>query len=242
MLHVSIDDVFPALIQASQTGRRLFDHPFFAFLRELHNQHSIEVDLYLFYEGEVAGIPCSLQEVSDRFKLEFQQSPWLRLGPHGLNTATPPYEQTLAEQQCAFDRIYSEIERFAGSDNLSTLLRLHYFSESFDLDKYWFAKGVTALYFTDKPAASYHLPEQMVCKLKKHGVVTYSPQLQIRRSHFRIENLVNLDAKEISRAMADTLNQFGFVSVFSHEYECSSEQVRNTFHTTLTELRQHVPA
>jgi len=235
--HFSVDDVFNCLIEVTDAQISLFEHPFFAFLQSLHQTYGTSIDLYLFYQGLVQGKPRCLSEVSSHLQPDFRASPWLRLGPHAWDYKTAPYAQSPAQQKETFEAIYQEIERFG--DQPSRWLRLHYFSEAYELAPYWQSKGVDTLLLTDKPAAAYRLPEAARTRLASEGVIEYQG-LYLRRSHDRVENLVadNLSLSQVHSRLASHLEKYHFLVLFSHEIDLANPLVQTTAQTCLSYVSQ----
>ncbi|PJE64581.1 MAG: hypothetical protein COU90_01955 [Candidatus Ryanbacteria bacterium CG10_big_fil_rev_8_21_14_0_10_43_42] len=230
--HFSVDDVLDALLQVSETEQELFSHPFFAFLKELHDTHGITVDLYCFYQESKDRNKKTLADVSDNYQSIFKANPWIRFGPHALDYETAPYAQTPEEQIGVFDAIYKEIDRFAGAEARSLWVRLHYFSESFELADYFHENGVTALFTTDKDAMSHRMPEEVKVSLRATGMAEYKG-MQFIRTHFRAENFANenADEKVIKKDLSEVLKKHGFVTMLTHEYELVRPEVREVIRT-----------
>ena len=237
--HFSIDDIFDSLIEVTDSNIALFEHPFFAFLQSLHVDYAISVELYLFYQKMLNGRLRNLSQVSSRLNKYFISAPWLRLGPHALDYDTAPYIQSPAEQRKTFNAIYEEIARFAGSNNMSRWLRLHYFSESYELVAYWQSKGVDTLLLTDKPAVAYCLPNKEKETLANSGFAKYQG-LNLRRSHERMENLVAeaLVGSELQARLAIHLNKHGYLVLFSHEINMSDTKIQDTTRECLSYVKQ----
>jgi hypothetical protein len=225
--HFSVDDVFEALIETSDRGIDLFAHPFFAYLREIHDRYRTNIDLYLFLLGPVNSVYRSLAEVSDRNRQQFQEATWLRLGPHALAPGIPPFSQRPAEQRRTFDRIYDEIDRFAGPNKTCRWLRLHYFSEAYELSAYFRRRGVDALLLTDKEATAYRLPDSARAQLRRVGRATYR-KLDFLRSHVRIEKLApdTPHAAALGQRIDRVVAECGYLSLFTHEVELGCTKVR----------------
>ena len=223
--HFSVDDVFDVLIEVTDRKLELFTHPFFRFLKEMHDEFGMQTSLYLFFQKEIDGSVRTLREVTDVHRTALQASQWLRFGPHTLDYAHSPYAQMPTEQVKIFDTIYKEINRFAGSDVRARWVRLHYFSESYELADYFHKKGVEALFTTDKDAISYRIPdEEIKSDLARRGYVDYRG-MTIIRSHGRIENL---ESNETSEArFSQLLSSPGFCIFFTHEVDCASLQIQN---------------
>jgi hypothetical protein len=236
--HFSVDDVFGALIEFTDSGEQLFENPFFASLKQLHDAYETNVDLYLFYRGNVGGKLRTLQEVSPREKETFEQNRWIRFGPHSLDYESPPYAQAPAAQREVFDRIYSEVHRFAGTGSTSSWVRLHYFSESYELASYFHERGVHALLATDKAAGSHRMPDDIRLGLLRSGLAEYQG-MQFIRTYLRAENLANdhLSNERISDLVDSLLSSPGFVTLMSHEKEILRGDVRSVVTTVIRHLR-----
>jgi hypothetical protein len=223
--HFSIDDVFDAFIEVSDSRLPLFDHPFFRFLKEAHDEFGANVSLYLLYQKKIRDRIRTLAEVSETNIETLRENRWLRFGPHALDYETPPYTQSPTEQITVFDAIYTEIERFAGGGT-STWVRLHYFSESYELAEYFQTKGVEALLSTDKAAVSYRLPVYAQEQLSNQGIVNYKGMTFVR-SHLRVETLArDISPRNVQRAIEPLLPHPGRVVVLTHEYELALPEVR----------------
>lgn len=225
--HFSVDDVFDALIEASDARGKLFEQPLFGFLKGLHEEFGALMDLYVFYRKSGAQGTRTLREVSDAMKPAFADSPWLRLAPHGLDVDTPPYLQSPARQRETFDAVYREIERFAGDHRTSRWLRLHCFSESVELAEYFRKRGVDALFTTDKDAVAYRLPKEAQERLQAEGTVEYEG-LRLIRSDLRVEGLVQegVGPERLGAVLDALLSRKRWVVLLTHEYELARPEVR----------------
>ncbi len=224
--HFSVDDVFKVLIEVSDSKQDLFSHSFFSFLMELNNNFGTNIDLYCFYQQEVKGKMRTLKEVSDRYKNILSENTWLRFGPHALDDETHPYRQSHKEQKKIFREIYEEIDRFVGKESRSSIVRLHYFSESFELADYFKQNEVLALLTTDKDAISYKMPEKEKQDLKENGITKYEG-INFIRTHLRSENLAdaNFSEDQIYASVEDILKAYNFVACLTHEYELVRPEV-----------------
>ncbi len=230
--HFSVDDVFDSLIEITLKDITLFEHPFFALMKEMHDIYNVQVDLELFWGKEIDGVFYTLREMKDVRKEIAEHGSWLRFGPHAYNYMVAPFEQTPAEQIEVFDNIYNEIDRFAGRQFYATWVRLHYYSESYELASYFKARGVTALFSTDREAGSHRMPSEIAQSLLQTGFATYE-NAHFIRTQFRVEVLTNhRDREEDLRGMfEDALLRFGYIIFYSHEYEFARSEVRNMFRT-----------
>ena len=113
--HFSVDDVFDALLEVTDSRIPLFDHPFFFFLNAMHREFDAKIGCHLFYQKKLDGKLRTLKEVLSVKDQLAGGNPWLFFAPHALEYETPPYAQSVEDQIQTFDKIYREIERIAGS-------------------------------------------------------------------------------------------------------------------------------
>jgi hypothetical protein len=235
--HFSIDDVLKTLVEASDAGAGLFAHPFYAFLERMHRDHGTKIDLYLFERTEISGRTRTLAEVSESLAPDFAKAEWLRLGPHGRDYATAPYAQSPEEQVETFSAIYREIDRFAGRSRRAKWVRLHYFSEAYEAAPYLSNAGVGALLLTDKEAAAYRLEEPKKSELREKGRISHAG-IELIRSHLRVENLVGpgWTWPTVQSAIEAPLTRYGYLSLFTHEYELDRDEVKDRMRECLAFL------
>ena len=238
--HFSVDDVCGALLEASHRGSDPFAHRFFAFLKHLHDSSGTGIDLYCFYQTQIDGCTRSLAEVPDSFREAFHVHDWLRFGPHALDYASAPYADTPERQREMCDLTYREIDRFAGRTSRSKWVRLHYFSESFELADYFHEQGVGALLTTDKPETSHRLPPEETDVLRTRGTVSYRGMTFVT-SHFRLENLIpaNPSGPSVAEAADRAIASHGFVTCLTHEYELARAAVREGAAIFLKHMTEH---
>jgi hypothetical protein len=224
--HFSIDDVFECLIDATENHSNLFEQPLFNFLSLMHRTYGVHVDLYLFNRAPLDGRMRTLCDVAERFRDEFQEATWLRLGPHALEYDVPPHRQAPAEQIETFEETYRQIERFAGLGKTTGFLRLHFFSETYEVASYLLRMGIHTLMLTDKPAVAYRLDDIRRGQLAREGWLKHEG-LYLLQSHFRMENFVSqsVDENSARRFIADTVARRGYVSLFTHEIDLRRAEV-----------------
>ncbi|HEY6565824.1 MAG TPA: hypothetical protein VIY86_15175, partial [Pirellulaceae bacterium] len=152
---------------------------------------------------------------------------------------TPPYAQIPAEQRSFCDLIYSEIARFAGPDRTSRWVRLHYFSEAYELASYFQSRGVEALLTTDKPSVSYRLPPSETERLRTDGTVEFAG-IRFIRSRLRVENLVGapLDDQQLADVLERSCPSSSPAVIFTHECDLARREVRDMAVRVLTWLER----
>jgi hypothetical protein len=151
----------------------------------------------------------------------------------------PPYQQTPQEAQSTLDEIYGHIDRFAGPQARSQWVRLHYFSEAFELADFFHQNGVHALLTTDKETLSHRMPSSVKENLARSSTAEYH-QMRFVRSHIRVENYLNGESStsEAFRRMDSLLAGPGFVTLFTHECELRHLDVRELLTRLLEYLTQ----
>lgn len=237
--HFSIDDVFDSLIEVTNKKIPLFEHPFFALMKEVNDLYGTQVDLELFFEREIDGVNYTLCDVRDLTKEIQDAGSWLKFGPHAQNYMMAPFEQTKENQVEVFDKIYAEIERFAGKQTFAKWVRLHYYSESYELALYFRGKGVTALFTTDKEKGSHRMPRHVADSLLTTGFATYE-EANFIRTQYRVEVFTNnRDSEEnLKKMFLDSLSRYGYVIFYSHEYEFARSEVRSMTRQTFKVLME----
>ena len=121
----TVDDNIRAFKAVAEAGAQsLFDHPYFAMLRRLHEAFDLKVQLNMFYQrGEFA-----LSDMPDRYRAEFSSvSDWLKLSFHSKDETRRPYEASGYDEvfaDCA--AVQREILRFAGEKSLAKTTTIHF--------------------------------------------------------------------------------------------------------------------
>lgn len=122
----SLDDNILVFRDLAQKGcQSLFDHPYLAFLKEVHREFRSKIQLNLYYETE----GFCLTQMPDRYREEWKENAkWLKLSFHArANDPPAPYEHSGYEEVFAdCSAVQEEILRFAGEDSLSSYTTLHY--------------------------------------------------------------------------------------------------------------------
>ena len=225
--HVSVDDVFDCLIELSDRGIAAEAQPVLGFCRQLANEGA-RPDLYLFRSGLTAdGAPRCLDDLTDAARDQLRRLGGVRFGPHAEDYATAPHAQEIVDQMRTMQGLFAAIDRFADAEQRARWLRLHYFSECFELAPLWKAEGVEALLTTDRPAIAWRLPAAERETLRATGMVIYDG-VRFVRSHLRLENFVD-EAADPPRFLARidaAVAEHGFVTLFTHEVDLADARVR----------------
>ena len=239
--HFSIDDSFNALIEATDRKIPLIKHPYFKYLYELHRKYGVKVSLYLFYRSKHKGAWRDLSQIRDITKevVDEKGEVWLKFGPHALDTDTVPHSQSPSDQEITFERIYGEIDRFAGRATYARFVRLHYYSESYELAEYFRSKGVEALFSTERDVGSYRMPAEVGESLKGVGHATYK-KMHFIRTQFRVEFFKdeNLRKEDIKSRFQESLKKYGCVIFYTHECELVKSDIKKILNQSLEALEE----
>lgn len=121
----TVDDNIRFLKELTENPKgSIFDHPYLAMYKRLHEKYDLKVQLNLFYEMPGFDLPM----VTDRYKQEFQaNSHWLKMSFHSKWENVKPYEFS------GYDEVYTDgkavneqIIRFAGAETLGKTTTIHY--------------------------------------------------------------------------------------------------------------------
>ncbi len=222
-LHFSVDDVFNSLIEVTDKNIKLKDHWFFSQFYKLWKKYKISTGLYLFYEGRVKGKLRNLQEVKS-IKNEMRNN-WLFFGPHAYNFESPPHKFSPNIQKKHLSKVYKEIRRFTGNKCLTKKVRLHEYSESFELKKFFQKHNTTNLFTTDKSVGAHRLPKKNKKELLNFGKTTYK-KLNFIRTDLRIELLAKSNKFSREKKIFEILKNRDFLTFYSHENELKKKKNR----------------
>ena len=169
---IGVDDVVMSLqniYKHQDEYDSIFDDPFFALYRELHDKYGTHTHMHIYYETVDKSFNLTMFPV--KYKDEFiKNSDWLRLSFHA--TADLPdspyknasYEQVMEEGK----RVADEIIRFAGADVMDRVTSQHWADSPLPGTRAFRDLGFSVLdgYFNfDKngvPSVSYYLDAEQV--------------------------------------------------------------------------------
>lgn len=170
---ISVDDCIwflQDLAEKRDVYRSLFDNPFLAMFKKLHDVYGTKVHFNLYERTE----GFTLTDMPDTYKAEWQvNSDWMRLSFHAKQNDPPkPYEHASADELMAdCERVTREIRRFAGEELLSSVTTIHYGAATREGCRALREFGFQALvgYFRlheGRPFVSYYLDELQTTHLK----------------------------------------------------------------------------
>ncbi len=164
---IGVDDVIMSLqniYNHRDEYKSIFEDPFFALYRELHDKYGTHTHMHIYYETVDKSFNLSM--FPDTYKQEFiENSHWLRLSFHA--TADLPnnpyknasYEAVMEEGK----RVADEIIRFAGPEVMDRVTSQHWADSALPGTRAFRDLGYTVLdayFLIDKngdPAVSYYL-------------------------------------------------------------------------------------
>ena len=224
--------------------KSIFDNPYLALYKEAHDRFSAKVHLNLFYEyipDEKYFAPprryFNLSMMTDKFKREFEEnSDWLKLAFHA-NSEFPdkPYKYASAEKiREDYERVVSEIVRFAGEGSLSDTTTVHWGEANREVVRELRAQGLRSLtgYFrrTAKgdPLVSYYFYGGALDHIGSRDFWYDSDEDMI---FAQIDLVLNEkryeDVMAALPAIADDPQRGGFISLMIHEQYFHSDYYRH---------------
>ena len=220
----TVDDNIRFLKELTESGAKsIFDHPYPAMYRRLHEELGISVQLNLFYElGDF-----DLSMVTDAFKAEWEEnSDWLKLSFHSRLENVKPYVSS-GYDEVFFDcqNVHREILRFASASSLATTTTVHYCRATSDGIRALYdngVRGLLGLYGTDEaPRSSYQSTEDEDRVIRNGGI---SERDGI--SYAGIDIVMNdCTEDEILERLA-SLSDRSFIKVMIHEQYFYPDYVR----------------
>jgi hypothetical protein len=166
----TVDDNIRCLKEITESGcESIFDHPYLAMYRRLHEQFDLKVQLNLFYR--CGGFDLSM--MSDKYRAEWEQNAdWLKLSFHSELENVKPYEFSGYDEVYAdCRRVHEQILRFASEASLAKTTTIHFCEateEGLKALKDNGVRGLLGLYGTpEKPRYSYGIRDgEQVEKLR----------------------------------------------------------------------------
>ena len=171
----TVDDNVRFLRELTESNMAsLFEHPYLAMYRRLHERYDLKVQLNLFYEDE----HFDLSRMTDRYRDEWAAcADWLKLSFHSRLENVCPYVES--DYQEVFDdcaAVHREILRFAGEKSLGKTTTIHYCrttTEGLRALTDNGVRGLLGLYGTaDAPRLSYQTTEEDGNVIRQGGLVS----------------------------------------------------------------------
>ena len=213
-VHISIDDCtkcFRELYEKEEKITSIFEIPLFKILHNFNKKYGLKVTLYCW--SVKSGFKIS--SLSERFKDEFTaNSDWLKMGFHSsaefdylsdgnLGRTTEMFCETVADFQ-------ESIERIAGKQCISSIIRLHYYSATNDEVRYLKDLGVNELLTSHDSRISYDLTEMQQEYIEQNGSVEKNDVRYVKSD-------LCIDLVDDIEVINNLLNEKERLTLFSHE-------------------------
>ena len=211
----TVDDNIRVFKEICERGYgSIFEHPYLAMYKRLHEKFGVRVQLNLFFECE----GFCLRDMTDKYKSEWEaNADWLKMSFHSWLENVRPYEESgFGEVFLDCFDVNGEIRRFAGENSLAKTTTIHYCAltdNGIDAIKSNGYKGLLGLYASgDTPRVSYQNSideaEKLVCgELVESGGITYGA----------IDIVLNLFTKEENLKKLNSLLGRNFIKIMIHE-------------------------
>lgn len=173
----TIDDNIRFMKELTENeSESIFDHPYTALLRRLHEKFGLKIQLNMFYKMD----GFDLSQMSDKYADEWREnSDWLKLSFHSEKENFRPYESS------GYDEVFThcsavnrEILRFSSPKTLAKTTTVHYCRttpEGFKALADNGVKGLLGLFGNNEnPRTSYSLEEEDAARIRNGETVTHN--------------------------------------------------------------------
>lgn len=225
----------------------IFEHPYLAMYKRLHEELGLKAQLNLFYTCD----GFKLSDMTDAYRDEWSScSDWLRLSFHSRLENFRPYESA------TYDEVYNdcndahrEILRFAASSSLAKTTTLHYCRATKDGLSAMRDNGVMGmlgLFGTeDSPRTSYGLDEEIATKIRNGEMVTeggivFSGIDVVLNSFDTPEILGMLNNMDTRAAVKVMIHEQYFYPDYKSYQRNFEEKIRKTFELLINQGRESV--
>ena len=217
----------------------IFDHPYLAAYRRLHEKHGVKIQLNLFYECE----GFTLAE-TDAYRAEFEKNAdWLKMSFHSRHENVHPYrEAPYAEVYADCDAVQKEIVRFASPAVLAKTTTLHFCTataEGLSAMRDLGTEGLLGLYGTESaPRTSYQTSTSGGDRIRAGEIVTEG-----EIAYAGIDIVLNCFSTEENLSLLSSLLTRPLVKVMIHEqyfypdYPYYQPEFEDKLDTVFTALR-----
>ncbi len=180
--------------------KSIFDNPYLAFLKEVHDTYGTKIHLNIYYQTE----GFNLSQMTDKFRDEWTaNSGWLRLSFHALqNKPDNPYANSgYDEVKRDCETVKAEIRRFAGDKQFDSVTTLHWGAATLEGTRALRDCGYTGLagYFNvgpqESPVSYYldmdrrrHLHERFIWRDNNEGIIF--SRIAIVINNYRLDRIV----------------------------------------------------
>jgi len=195
-MHLSFDDelqIFRDLTNHTEYTS-IFNHPTFAFLKDIHDKYGVIVSFYCYYQN--TALAFDLTQMTARFKTEFQEnSDWFKLGFHGYNSSTL-YDGSVsdADAKTHYDNFITQVIRFAGVESIDRVTRFSSYKGTIGNMRVWrdTYKGIVgALAAHDTRVSYYHTTLQTTAVQSFDELIDYTENLSFYKSDILLEDFAD---------------------------------------------------
>ena len=230
---------------AEKRPKSIFEHPYLAMHRRLHEEFDLKVQMNLFYCMD--GFDLS-QMPSDYSNEWAENASWLKLSFHSKLENVRPYEQSDYQEVFTDCRaVHNEILRFASPSSLANTTTIHYCQtthEGLQALRKNNVKGLLGLFGSpENPATSYSITSEDAIRLRSGELFTDDGL-----TYGAIDLILNLYSKEEILAQLKQMENRSSVRVMIHEqyyyedyknYQSNFEQKLRTAFSFLNESGFH---
>lgn len=213
----TVDDNIRCFQQiAKNRYQSIFDQPYLAMYKRLHDKYGVKVQLNLFYAMK----DFNLSMMPDDYRDEWAaNADWLKLSFHSRYENPRPYEFSDYDEVYRDCRaVHDEIRRFAGEASLGLTTTIHYCLTTPDglqalIDNG--VRGLLGLFGTaEQPRESYCLPEAVYGDACRRGDIVTDKDVKFAA----IDNILNSYA-DVERTITSLEPYIGrdIVKIMIHE-------------------------
>lgn len=247
IIHFSVDDcmeMFKDITINNYTS--IFQSPYFAFLKQLHDRYRAHISLFCFIENS----GFSLAKTTNRYANEFiNNCDWLLFGFHALN-AESRYVEKKEDIVKDYKIFAKEMARITGHKKLCKVLRLHCFSGTKDNLEALGQLGIEGFLVSDDERKSYYLDSNQTHFINTHsnykdlnnGLCFYKSFLRLES--FNLESIYDLSSKVKESHLdsnKETLSKH--LLLFTHECYLLDKQMQEKIQKLYAKTsRTHTPS
>ena len=238
-----MDDNIRFLKEITEKGyQSIFEHPYLAMYRRLHEEFDLKIQLNLFYRLD----NFDLSMMSDAYYEEWKENAdWLKLSFHSELENVNPYALSGYDEVYAdCKRVHEQIDRFASPRSLASTTTVHCCLTTKDGLRAMEAngvKGLLGLFGTqEKPRTSYGIEESDAARIRNGEI------LQIGNiSYASIDIVLNSFSTEEILLQLARMRQREGIRVMIHEqyfyadYYMYQPEFEQKLRATFTDLREN---
>lgn len=211
--HISIDDVWSSLKELSEKKYdTIFKVKLFKKLKSYNRKYNARFTLYVYEKNEIGNY--NIKDVPTKFKEEFEaNSAWLKFGYHGIDETCNISNIDLDEFLISFENVKSAIINFSSKENLSDVLRLHYFGGKKEHINYLYKNGIKSLLCADDKRSNYDLNDDENLKVQKK-IKVIKNKMEYLKTDIRLDNVTYLNTNR----KLDMYKDNNEIIIFIHEW------------------------